>query len=49
MHKRAWIAAERARGITYSYNDPVSWQTWNKWPLVGREEAERLMRQSGAE
>lgn len=31
MHKRAWVAAERARGITYSYNDAVNWQAWNRW------------------
>ena len=38
MHKRAWVDAERARGITYSYNNPVSWQSWNRWGPAGAGE-----------
>lgn len=53
MHKREWVEAERSLGITYSYNDPVSWQSWNRWELLSSEEAAAggglLMRHSGAE
>lgn len=38
LHKAAWVAAERAAGITYSYNDPISWSSWNRWPMAGGAE-----------